>query len=252
METPVEIRYAGVVVARAETVRHTDKGGVDLFVPMAEPLPAGTLVSVGEAAQARIEKVIESADASVAGVYLRMVDAQEAARPWTPAFKEAELPPSPAPERLPVVVAAKTADPISARADRHATVVLGGAPPVDDGDGRRQATIVVSVAPPAETPSEPRVAPVPKVKMADEPSERSGPVAAAPPPTAALHEDARPSTIIVEADASTADGETEEKPTIPTRVSGSEEQGSAEELPPARPLPNDARRRTRTRRKTQR
>lgn len=92
METPVEIRYAGVVVARANEIRRMTVGGVDLFLSMPEPLPAGTVVSLNNGSQARIEKVIESTDPSVAGIYVKLLSDDEAALPWTPAFREDEVP----------------------------------------------------------------------------------------------------------------------------------------------------------------
>jgi hypothetical protein len=92
METPVEIRYAGVVVARANEVRRMTVGGVDMFLSMPEPLPAGTVVSLSDGAQARVEKVIESSDPSVAGIYIKMLNDGEAGLPWVPAFRESEVP----------------------------------------------------------------------------------------------------------------------------------------------------------------
>jgi hypothetical protein len=92
METPVEIRYAGVVVARANEVRRMTVGGVDMFLAMPEPLPAGTVVSLNSDTQARIEKVIESSDPSVAGIYVRLLSEGEATQPWVPTFRESEVP----------------------------------------------------------------------------------------------------------------------------------------------------------------
>jgi hypothetical protein len=92
MEAPVEIRYAGVVIARANEVRRMTVGGVDMFLSMPEPLPAGTLVSLSDGSQARVEKVIESTDPSVAGIYVRLLAEGEASQPWAPSFREAEVP----------------------------------------------------------------------------------------------------------------------------------------------------------------
>jgi hypothetical protein len=92
METPIEIRYAGVVVARANEVRRMTVGGVDLFLSMPEPLPAGTVVTLSDGAKARIEKVIESSDPSVAGVYIKLLSDGADTQPWTPCFIEAEVP----------------------------------------------------------------------------------------------------------------------------------------------------------------
>jgi hypothetical protein len=92
MEAPIEIRYAGVVVAKANEVRRMTVGGVDMFLAMPEPLPAGTVVSLGNDTQARIEKVIESPDPSVAGIYVRLLAEGEASQPWVPSFRESEVP----------------------------------------------------------------------------------------------------------------------------------------------------------------
>jgi hypothetical protein len=90
METPVEIRYAGVVVARSNEIRRMTVGGVDLFLSMPEPLPAGTVVSLNNDTQARVEKVIESSDPSVAGIYVKLLE--DANQPWVPCFREDEVP----------------------------------------------------------------------------------------------------------------------------------------------------------------
>jgi hypothetical protein len=92
METPVEIRYAGVVVARANEVRRMTVGGVDMFLAMPDPLPAGTLIALGNDTQARVEKVVESSDPSVSGIYVKVLSDDEATRPWSPCFREDEVP----------------------------------------------------------------------------------------------------------------------------------------------------------------
>jgi hypothetical protein len=119
METPVEIRYAGVVVARANEVRRMTVGGVDLFLAMPEPLPAGTLVALGSDQQARIEKVIESADPSVAGVYVKLLSEAEASMPWVPCFREDEVP---APRPPAVVVSPIIVKPVHAPAPPRPSV----------------------------------------------------------------------------------------------------------------------------------
>src|SRR5687768_3235361 len=70
MQTQVEIRYAGVVVAKASEARATEDGGLFLMLP--EPMPVGTLVGVGpDAAAARVERVVESSEPSTAGMLVR-------------------------------------------------------------------------------------------------------------------------------------------------------------------------------------
>ncbi len=72
----IEIRYAGIVVGRASEARDADDGiGTVLLVP--EPMPVGTVVSVGaEATPMRVTKVTESADAAVAGMVVHPLDAR--------------------------------------------------------------------------------------------------------------------------------------------------------------------------------
>jgi hypothetical protein len=91
METPVEIRYAGVVVARSNEARRMSVGGVDYFLAMSDPLPAGTVISLGDT-DARVEKVVESQDPTVSGVYVKLLADGDGTLPWVPCFREAEVP----------------------------------------------------------------------------------------------------------------------------------------------------------------
>jgi len=116
METPVEIRYAGVVVARANELRRMTVGGVDMFLGMPEPLPAGTVVSLNGGTLARIEKVIESSDPSVAGIYVRLLSDGEVNQPWVPTFREDEVP---APRPPAVVVSPIIVRPVHRTATPH-------------------------------------------------------------------------------------------------------------------------------------
>jgi len=61
MQAPVEICYAGVVIARSEEVREV-KGG-EIFVVMKDPLPVGTLVGLRSAdslVSVRVVHVVDS------------------------------------------------------------------------------------------------------------------------------------------------------------------------------------------------
>jgi len=65
----VEIRYAGVTVARSSAVRELDTKG--LFLGLTEPLPSGTDVALkvgDEEIPCRVTTVVESADISKAGM----------------------------------------------------------------------------------------------------------------------------------------------------------------------------------------
>jgi hypothetical protein len=199
MEAPIEIRYAGVIVARANEVRRMTVGGVDMFLAMPEPLPAGTLVSLGTDTQARVEKVIESSDPSVAGIYIKVVSDEEAARPWAPCFREDEVP-APRPPAVvvsPVIVRPVHTVPVS----RPTPVAVARVEPVRVPAPRPPEPIVETplpevVAVVAEPPAQPFVAPMPQpnevVAHFDPP---------APPPPPAVIENALPdrrrSTIVV-------------------------------------------------------
>ena len=75
MEPPVDIRYAGVIVARASEVR-SPEGGRGLFLVVSEPLPVGTVIGLGADDQlARVERVVESVDAALAGMLVRPLGA---------------------------------------------------------------------------------------------------------------------------------------------------------------------------------
>src|SRR6185436_20150026 len=180
METPVEIRYAGVVVARANEVRRMTVGGVDMFLSMPEPLPAGTVVSLSDGAQARVEKVIESSDPSVAGIYIKMLNDGEAGLPWVPAFRESEVP---APRPPAVVVSPVIVRPV--HRPTPAEVLPSRAEPI-------RVEQPPAPPPPAPPPPEPVVAPrehTPEVVamvaergVKRERSKRSTIVMAVPPP----------------------------------------------------------------------
>ena len=76
VDSGTEVRYAGVVVGRAPQVRDVDDTGA--FVVFAEPLPVGTLVvfKIGDDERpARVAEVIESANASIAGMRVAFVSA---------------------------------------------------------------------------------------------------------------------------------------------------------------------------------
>ncbi|HJX53198.1 MAG TPA: hypothetical protein VJ801_10570, partial [Polyangia bacterium] len=69
MQAPVEICYAGVVIARAEEVR--EGAGGDLFIAMKDPLPVGTLVDLRTAdslVSMRVFHVVESSDGAGSGM----------------------------------------------------------------------------------------------------------------------------------------------------------------------------------------
>jgi hypothetical protein len=101
VDNSVEVRYAGVVVGRGALVK--ELGADAIFVGIPDPLPVGTLVTlkIGDAVrEARVDEVVESAEASAAGMRVRWGGAP-AARPASaqePAQKAVAAPEPAAPQ----------------------------------------------------------------------------------------------------------------------------------------------------------
>jgi hypothetical protein len=87
MEAPVEIRYAGVVIGRAQEVRGGEAED-SFFLPGKEPMPVGTVVRLrsGESEiPARVLRAVESTDPLVAGMQVRLIGESEEVSPdWIP------------------------------------------------------------------------------------------------------------------------------------------------------------------------
>jgi hypothetical protein len=97
VDSITEVRYGGVVVGRSPQLR--DRSDTGAFVVFGEPLPVGTalVLKIDEKDQhARVTEVVESADASAAGMRVRFVSAAQKAAPA----------PAPQPAPAPAVAAA--------------------------------------------------------------------------------------------------------------------------------------------------
>jgi hypothetical protein len=136
METPVEIRYAGVKVASATEILRTPGNDTGMFLVVAEPLPVGTVVQLGDGSHARVEKVVESADPHSAGMYVRLLAEAEVGQPWEPQLPESI--PLPPPRRVPT----PTAVPLVSPRVAEARPSLGE-------NGERRPNIMGPVPPPA-------------------------------------------------------------------------------------------------------
>jgi hypothetical protein len=74
MGVEVEIRYAGVTIGLASEVRPTEQSS-ELFVALGQPMPVGSVIGLGnDTDRVRVEKVVESADPSLAGMLVRRLD----------------------------------------------------------------------------------------------------------------------------------------------------------------------------------
>jgi hypothetical protein len=107
MEAPVEIRYAGVIIGRAHELRNVE-GDDAFFLPGKEPMPVGTVLhlrSRQEETPARVVRAVESPDASICGMQVRLIgEAEEVAPDWIPAPPPVKPKASaPAPALIPVL-----------------------------------------------------------------------------------------------------------------------------------------------------
>jgi hypothetical protein len=142
VQAPVEIRYAGVVVSRSDTVRPQGDGN-KLFLAAAEPMPVGTrleLRSGDNVVAAQVTWVFESSDPAVSGMDVVLVGAAFAAdvAPARPAAAE-----DPAADSfgVPEPIAPETSlsdGSVEASAEAEASAAFEASGPVESGgsDGR--------------------------------------------------------------------------------------------------------------------
>jgi len=85
VQAPADIKYAGVVVSRAEQI--SEHAGTGWFLSVKDPLPVGTTIEIvqdGGAVLARVEGVVEATEGS--GMRVRLLgDAKSAAVSAKPA-----------------------------------------------------------------------------------------------------------------------------------------------------------------------
>ena len=128
MDSATEVRYGGVIVGRSPQVRDRDDGGA--FVVFSEPLPVGTRIAfkLDEKEQhARVTEVVESADASAAGMRVRFVSTAERERsgPVAAPAAAAPVPAAAAPAPAPAAPAPAAVEPSQPSASAVPTPVGG-------------------------------------------------------------------------------------------------------------------------------
>jgi hypothetical protein len=260
MEAPVEIRYAGVVIGRAQDAPTAD-GDSSFFLAVREPMPVGSVLhlrSGDRETPARVVRTVESADPAACGMRVRLIgEAEEVATEWIP-------PPAPATEKGPPA----EAQPKTAM--RVIEVQAGFA--LADADGGSHAAPVETKLAPAQTELrfEPEAqtetaaaAAAPEGGAAASTVEEENPAPAPAPAGKPAPVEAVPQEIAPAARTSTAAYGTLREPggapddaessasTVPeeTPAAGGEEQSSTENLPPARPIAGPSGRRKTKRRR---
>ena len=161
METPIELRYAGVVIGKTTVSGPIDESGdKSVFVRVPDPLPVGTKVGIkvdDRTIDGRVIAVAESTDSSKCGMKIRIGGVAaavtsasgpvKAPAPPAPAAPAAGAPSAPAPsmDSAPVdgaVVAEGEVDVSAAHSEGNSDGVPGpgdgGGPSGAQGGGRRR------------------------------------------------------------------------------------------------------------------
>ena len=225
MESPVEIRYAGVVVGRAQEVRSAEGDSSLFFLVVHDPMPVGSVLHLrtgDRETPARVIRTVESSDSNACGIQVRLIgESEEVATEWIP-------PPAPVVEKTHAVAAPiQTAMPV--------IEVNIAEPQAEETSGQGPAPTQTSFD---LSPSEATDTAVPEPV----------PVTGASSMTGAL-EDAADGTPTSVAEASTSDEEPTGTDGQPSSSAEASEGVPAEALPPARPIAGPSGRRKTKRRR---
>jgi hypothetical protein len=243
MQAPVEICYAGVVIARSEEVREV-KGG-EIFVVMKDPLPVGTLVGLRSAdslVSVRVVHVVDSTDWSNSGMRVRPAGSDDAeAAMWIPPPPAAKPASAPAATATPAAAVAESAS--EGRAERLApageSVTVAVESEVPAAPSAERSTDAASVGK-EEKPTSAGAVPTESDAPVISPESAAVPVAVGPSASDATEEAARSEP---EAGSGTVDtaGDWSASGDVAPPLEG--------DLPPARPVQaGGGRRRTKRRR----
>ena len=251
MEAPVEIRYAGVVIGRAQEVRTADDESV-FFLPGKDPMPVGTLLRLRSGARetsARVLRAVESTDPQIAGMQVRLIgEAEEVAPDWIPAPPQAK---TAAKSGTPTPAVEVDVGLMQAELARHAPAMVTDSGPIPEavpvtvGSSLTGALERAAAAAPAEPAQpEPQAAPAPVAEQAATAPSEAIPEAGASPAAAS-----EPAPAAAESPGEGANGDRADaaEGAAEDGGSGTTDGGAPGELPVARPIAGPS-----TRRKTKR
>ncbi len=238
MEAPLEIRYAGVVIGRAQEVRSTEADAESFFLPVRDTMPVGTVLrlrSGDRETPVRVVHAVESPDAAICGMQVRMIgEAEEVAPEFIPppaVAAEKSKPGTPTPT---VEVDVKRMEEESAAAEAAAPAEPAASIAIPAPD----AVPAFAEKPVEAAPVEPE--PLPSGEAAVSPTEPADQSTVSSQP-----DDASAAEVTRQDTVSTA----EAAPKEPAATAETDEQAQATELPPARPIAGPSgRRRTKRRR----
>jgi len=98
MQAPVEVRYAGVMISRAQEVQALDGDDSSFFISTREPMPVGTVLrlrSGDRETPARVVHAVEAVGGAASGMQIRFIgESEEVAPEFIPPAPVAEAPPA--------------------------------------------------------------------------------------------------------------------------------------------------------------
>lgn len=263
MEAPLEIRYAGVVIGRAQEVRNAEGEPLSFFIPVREPMPVGTVLHIRSGEQetpVRVVRAVETTDAAACGMQVRTIGESEVvARDFIP-------PPATAGEKHKVATPTPVVevDLSLMRTENAPEATPTEAAPVEPTSTPAEVAPIPEAAPvelastPVEVPPVPEAVPVTvgssmtgALRNATESVQISAPVIeAAALPTVQAGEPASPQTTLTSAASYTQEyGSVVESVSEATSAAVSGGHPVGEDLPPARPISGPSGRRKTKRRK---
>jgi hypothetical protein len=282
MEAPLEIRYAGVVIGRAQEVRGAEGDAPTFFIPVRDPMPVGTVLHLragDRETPVRVVRAVETTDAAACGMQVRTIgEAEEVARDFIPppaAVAEKTKPATPTPV-VEVDVAKMQAESATPAVAENPKANAEAPAPVAEPEAKAPEVTPEVIITVEATPEIRVVAAEPEGKVAEAgPARKAGepavaildavPVAVASSMTGALRNatesvpisEPAPEAPIVQSrepaspqvTVASAANATQEYGAVTAPEGESSGQTSGEELPPARPIAGPSGRRKTKRRK---
>ena len=283
MEAPLEIRYAGVVIGRAQDMRSAEGDAPSFFIPIRDPMPVGTVLRLragDRETPVRVVRAVESADAAICGMQVRTIgDAEEVSPDFIPppALLAEKVKPAKLTPVVEIDMEGMDAGSIPAEAVASAeTPVVSEKPAIAEAPAPAKTTAEAApadtvVSPPGGTDAVPEAVPlaiassmtgalenatksVPEsVPMSDAQAAESVPAAAPAGPRleSASSEAPQPEKGSVAATVPSIEDDSAAMATTDAGMGSAaraSEQTSFEDLPPARPIEPSGRRKTRRRR----
>jgi hypothetical protein len=265
MESPVEIRYAGVVIGRAQEVRSADADSKSFFLAVREPMPVGSVLHLrtgDRETPARVVHAVESSDPAACGMQVCLIgEGDQVATEWIPPPAATAEKARPAEEPVKTAMAVIEVGPPGPAPSSGLITVEPPRPPAAAPEASAPAApAALAISSDAPAVSVEQAAPVSARKTGKPAVEPAVATAAEPPPVAAASSgDAIPEAVPVavgssmtgalENAAAGASVEASVEASAAATDTAAGEQPTSDELPPARPIAGPSGRRKTKRRR---